>query len=666
MAVALAALAVLGVVQFTRSTSVEAATPADGLSSTPSKANTLQWTNAFLAAQVSNIAYEDSAAVRATELAKWGLREVRFHKPGSGTEVLVAESPGPRFVFIGVRGTQEFRDVLTDAVTTQTSPSWDRSISLHGGFLNSANAAWAAVLSEVSLSNALGATVFLTGHSLGGAVAHILAFRLAGAGLPFHSVTTFGAPIAGTTTWASKYNSRLADRTHDFVNKADPMQCLPSNPIKRWDSVIGRHYHLGGTTVVSRDDSAGCSQFHNIADALRIGVVDRAVTAVRGVCDRVKRKGWRRFLKAVLPGICRAGPFANAIGAITGLMDLTRLGGMGDHAMEEYIKSLRGAMPATRQEKVNIERPSELRNFTVDGKIAGVSQARTEPFGWTSIASFTQGGRPFVAKASDERGIVRVDEIGAAGTVARTVADTVIPYGFNVVGTYNSGSSTFVVFLGAGHVMVRAVGTDGRVGAETAATPVIDDVPIDVGTFAPTKAVVYDVDGSTGPQPPRVLAYDEENGQYRVRSLGPNGTVGGETARGQITAGYTELTAFWVLGGQRVLFVSETSGAMELRQVDNDTGELGFLYQAVAGGGSMAGIYDGRPGWSSVAIYGGEYGTRAVFHNGTTGATDVVAVDNAGALSARSQTLTMAPGWTDLARVSVPATYGQYLVGVRR
>jgi len=73
-------------------------------------------------------------------------------------------------------------------------------------------------------------TVWLTGHSLGGAIATRVADGLADF-LPMEMeirVVTFGAPRVGDREWAYHYNRRLGDRTVHLANEADPVPWLPS------------------------------------------------------------------------------------------------------------------------------------------------------------------------------------------------------------------------------------------------------------------------------------------------------------------------------------------------------------------------------------------------------------------------------------------------------
>ena len=67
------------------------------------------------------------------------------------------------------------------------------------------------------------AKIFLTGHSLGGAVATLLGERLVSAGMPTEKiqVITFGAPAIGNKVFAERYGNRINLRR--VTNTADPI-----------------------------------------------------------------------------------------------------------------------------------------------------------------------------------------------------------------------------------------------------------------------------------------------------------------------------------------------------------------------------------------------------------------------------------------------------------
>jgi len=69
--------------------------------------------------------------------------------------------------------------------------------------------------------------VYVTGHSLGGALAILCAMEFVREKIPVAGVYTFGQPRVGNATFARLYDCRLADRTWRLVNANDLVPRLP-------------------------------------------------------------------------------------------------------------------------------------------------------------------------------------------------------------------------------------------------------------------------------------------------------------------------------------------------------------------------------------------------------------------------------------------------------
>lgn len=87
--------------------------------------------------------------------------------------------------------------------------------------------------------------VFLTGHSLGGAMATVAASRLLHIDQPFTSCYTFGQPWAMTLETARVFNVDARGRFHRFQNNSDIVTRLPSR-------LMG-YSHVGGCLYITQD-----------------------------------------------------------------------------------------------------------------------------------------------------------------------------------------------------------------------------------------------------------------------------------------------------------------------------------------------------------------------------------------------------------------------------
>jgi predicted lipase len=95
---------------------------------------------------------------------------------------------------------------------------------VHSGFLASLNTIYSFVYDWMCKHHRRGAKVFVTGHSIGGALATICGARLSHANL-HPLIYTFGAPRVGDTTFAERFENIHLFR---FENANDRIPSLPS------------------------------------------------------------------------------------------------------------------------------------------------------------------------------------------------------------------------------------------------------------------------------------------------------------------------------------------------------------------------------------------------------------------------------------------------------
>jgi hypothetical protein len=170
---------------------------------------------------LSQLSYEtDEPAKVTTLLAPWNLALVpggvvsspaTSSLPMPRTEAIVAQGNGAAFVAFA--GTDPL--VIADWVA-------DFNVRPHMGTTEGFALALAAAMPAIrALIAPLGLPVFVTGHSLGGALAVLAALELAKAGVSVEAVYTFGMPRPGNAHFKSDYDARLGATTYRLVNGDD-------------------------------------------------------------------------------------------------------------------------------------------------------------------------------------------------------------------------------------------------------------------------------------------------------------------------------------------------------------------------------------------------------------------------------------------------------------
>jgi hypothetical protein len=142
-----------------------------------------------------------------------------------GTQAILVGAEG--FVALAFRGTEatSVADIRADArATIRHDPSGGR---VHSGFHDAYEAVARSVGDRLAQADVREKPLFVTGHSLGGALATLAAARLADHPGGVAACYTFGSPRVGDEDWVA----RRRDPVHRVVNAADGVTMLPPGDV---------------------------------------------------------------------------------------------------------------------------------------------------------------------------------------------------------------------------------------------------------------------------------------------------------------------------------------------------------------------------------------------------------------------------------------------------
>lgn len=244
------------------------------------------WTNAYLLALASHYVYPDE--VNATtwgmfqqnfrlKLTPWGMDTFAFYtstSPVIDPQCVVMSNE--KVVIVVFRGTEiNLTDLLTDAALPLTDIG--RGCRGHSGFWDSMNAVYSGVKTTVQ-SMSHGQPVWLTGHSLGGAMAALCAYRLMNDGTPVQGVYTYGSPRVGDESFRRLMTDRFANRPiQRWVNDRDLVPLLP-------DNLLMGFRHVGQTNNIIPN---GSSFQIRLNDRERAVLGDFGNHATKQYCQRI-------------------------------------------------------------------------------------------------------------------------------------------------------------------------------------------------------------------------------------------------------------------------------------------------------------------------------------------------------------------------------------------
>lgn len=99
----------------------------------------------------------------------------------------------------------------------------------HSGFMSALAEIWDALYEPTKAAvEENDRYLWVTGHSLGGAIALLAAWRLKRKYLDVHAVYTFGAPMIGNAATAEAFGREFPDRIYRFVDAGDLVPLLPT------------------------------------------------------------------------------------------------------------------------------------------------------------------------------------------------------------------------------------------------------------------------------------------------------------------------------------------------------------------------------------------------------------------------------------------------------
>lgn len=197
--------------------------------------------NARTLAKASELAYLPEDLGKAEFAAQLGMK-ARLISVGN-TQAYVAHNDD--HVVVAFRGTESpttlegLKDwLLSDAVNLLILPTGRLGTDFaaagvgarfHQGFINALDAIWVPLLTgiqeELKQSER---PLWVTGHSLGGALALLSSWLLHRKFVNVHQVYTFGAPMIGNEEASKAFDRELAGKIFRYVNGPDPVPKLPT------------------------------------------------------------------------------------------------------------------------------------------------------------------------------------------------------------------------------------------------------------------------------------------------------------------------------------------------------------------------------------------------------------------------------------------------------
>jgi len=174
----------------------------------------VQWAPIIPLAQISSSAYSDEESLE-TILHEWGLTAFKPIEDGSSFGYVASNDST---VVIAFRGTNELIDWSTNL---DLRPVKVANGSAHHGFYAASSKLSEEIFAAADHQGVSSKKLWITGHSLGGAMAVLFASECVNRGIEPAGLVTFGQPMLCDGRLARHLNSRLAGRYLRFVHGGD-------------------------------------------------------------------------------------------------------------------------------------------------------------------------------------------------------------------------------------------------------------------------------------------------------------------------------------------------------------------------------------------------------------------------------------------------------------
>jgi predicted lipase len=194
-------------------------------------------------------------------------------------------------ILVAFRGTEAPTSIeglkdwlLTDAVNLLIVPEGDLGTDFqaagvgarwHLGFMKALGDIWGPLVEAIEAERKKSdRPLWLTGHSLGGALALLAAWRLKRKFVPVHQVYTFGAPMVGNEDTAKAIDREMPDKIFRYVNDEDPIPHLPTVSL-----VANAYAHcqketvLGAVAATGQSASSAVALFKQMASKSADGIL---------------------------------------------------------------------------------------------------------------------------------------------------------------------------------------------------------------------------------------------------------------------------------------------------------------------------------------------------------------------------------------------------------
>lgn len=251
------------------------------------KAQDFSIENAWVLSRIAELAYQTGFDVEYDAQNVWKMAYSYLENEASDTQFLVMGDAEK--VFVAFRGTESNLEDWTTNTRYHLVPALGGKV--HDGFWASAQSIMGTLATTLDVFCDKGQTVWLTGHSLGGALAMLVTAYFVEQGIQPAGLYTFGQPRVGNSEFAYQFNTQYA-KAYRILNEDDVVGCVP--PASLSYEHAGKYYGMPKTGNFSHDleawQRAWASEAKVIDEFLELAVFGLKAHEIAAYRERLESK----------------------------------------------------------------------------------------------------------------------------------------------------------------------------------------------------------------------------------------------------------------------------------------------------------------------------------------------------------------------------------------
>lgn len=204
---------------------------------------TFNFFNAYYLAKLSALVYQPLDGIAETLKNEYGLTQFKAFDVGDTQAFLAANKDIVVLVF---RGTSSLVDWLTNVKFVLTASTVGK---VHFGFNQALDLVWEDVYDTICTWKDRNQTLWVTGHSLGGALATLAVDRMTEKLLDVSGMYTFGQPRVGNKEFANHFDRKMKRYSFRFVDDEDIVTRVPFPPYQH----VGNEYFFDRKGVMHKE-----------------------------------------------------------------------------------------------------------------------------------------------------------------------------------------------------------------------------------------------------------------------------------------------------------------------------------------------------------------------------------------------------------------------------